>query len=143
MSNPSPTTKWQKGVSGNPKGKPPGVFHTFSDTATRLLEKFGRDELIAISDDEARLNTYPAFQCLVIRQLAGALRAGGPDATINMTEERERLYDRVMGKAVSRTELTGKNGADLQINVVTGVKAIDADFVEIDSEIPAIEDHSK
>ena len=48
-----------------------------------------------------------------------------------MTEEREKLYDRVMGKAVSRTELTGTGGEPLQINVITGVNAVDAEFVEV------------
>jgi hypothetical protein len=108
-------SQWLPGVSGNPKGKPPGVFSTFSDTATKLLEKLGREELIAISDDEARLNKFPAFQCLVIRQLANALRANH-DAPLNLMEEREKLYDRVMGKATQKIE------AD--INVTTNESAL-------------------
>ncbi len=127
-----------RNVSGNPKGRPPGVFHTFSDTAGRILEELSREQIIAISDDEEKLNTYPAFKCLVIRQLANALKAGGPDAPLHLAEEREKLYDRVMGKAVSRTELTGKDGERLQINVVTGVDAVVGEFTEVEpAALPA------
>ena len=120
--------------SVNPKGRPSGVFSTFSDTATRLLEELTREQIIAISDDEAELNKFPPFKCLVIRQLAHALQAGKNEPQILM-DEREKLYDRVMGKAVSRTELTGKDGANLQINVVTGVNAVDADFEVVGNAI--------
>jgi hypothetical protein len=127
MANPN----WLPGVSGNPKGRPPSVFAGFADRATHLLEKLSRAEIIRISEDEAELNKYPSFDCLVIRQLANALQAGKDQPQILM-DEREKLYDRVMGKAVSRTELTGKDGERLQINVVTGLPPIDAQFEVIE-----------
>ena len=122
---------WVKGQSGNKAGRTPSVFAGFADRATHLLEKLSRAEIIRISEDEAELNKYPSFDCLVIRQLANALQAGKDQPQILM-DEREKLYDRVMGKAVSRTELTGKDGERLQINVVTGLPAIDAEFEVIE-----------
>ncbi len=135
MANPN----WLPGVSGNPKGRPPSVFAGFADRATHLLEKLSRAEIIRISEDEAELNKYPSFDCLVIRQLANALQAGKDQPQILM-DEREKLYDRVMGKAVSRTELTGKDGEGLTINLVAGFTrpAVDAEYVEVKK----IEDNS-
>ena len=115
------------GVVKNPNGRPSSLFQGFSDRSALLLEKYGRSEILAIADDDKRLDEFSSFDCLIIRQLASALRANHDSSSVLM-EERERLYDRTMGKAVSRTELTGKDGADLQINVVTGVSAVDADF---------------
>lgn len=113
---PAGNPKWVKGVSGNPAGKPPGVFSTFSDTASRILKELSREEIIAISDDEARLNTYPAFQCLVIRQLAGALKSNSGDP--DLVAERERLFDRTMGKPTNKTELSGKDGGAVEFKPV-------------------------
>ena len=73
---------------------------------------------------------------MILIQLANALSARGDS---DMALERERLLDRHGGKAVSRTELTGKGGAPLRVNVVTGVnhdviEGIVARVTEVDSE---------
>ena len=114
--------------SVNPAGRPPGVFHTHADTSTQILEEFTTSEILAISVDPEKLDKLPTFKAMVLVQIANALSAR--DNNDNALE-RERLLDRVVGKPVSRTELTGKNGAPLNINVITGVNAVDAEFVEV------------
>ncbi|MGB9154362.1 MAG: hypothetical protein WCD70_14885 [Alphaproteobacteria bacterium] len=123
--------------SVNPAGRPPSVFHTHADTSARILEEFTTSEILAISVDPARLDELPTFKAMVLVQIANALSAR--DNNDNALE-RERLLDRVVGKPVSRTELTGKNGAPLQINVITGVNAVDAEFVEVVA--PAVDESS-
>ena len=126
----------QWATSGNPAGRPPSVFASQNDVADRLLQKYTPSEIIAIAGNPARLDQEcSSFQAMILIQLANALSAR--DNNDNALE-RERLLDRVSGKPVSRTELTGKNGEPLQINVITGVGAVDAEFVEVVA--PAIED---
>ena len=125
--------------SGNPAGRPPSVFASQNDVADRLLQKYTGDEIRALAADPKRCaQELSSFQEIIIIQLANALNAR--DNNDNALE-RERLLDRVVGKPVSRTELTGKNGAPLQINVITGVNAVDAEFVEVVAPaLDAIED---
>jgi len=124
--------------SGNPAGRPPSVFASQNDVADRLLQKYTGEEIRALAADPARCaKELSSFQEMIIIQLANALNAR--DNNDNALE-RERLLDRVVGKPVSRTELTGKNGAPLNINVITGVNAVDAEFVEVVDAIDAIED---
>ena len=89
MANPN----WIKGVSGNPSGRPPSFFSGFSDRAGALLEKLTRQEILDISDDSKKLNKYSSFDCLIIRQLANALRAGDIGKRINKSR------NAVIGKA--------------------------------------------
>lgn len=128
---------WVKGKTGNPKGRPPSVFASQNDVADRLLQKYTPSEIIAIAGDPVRLDKEcSSFQAMIMIQLANALSARNNN---DNALERERLLDRVVGKPVSRTELTGKNGVPLQINVITGVNALDAEFVKV-VEQDAIED---
>jgi len=117
-------------------GRPPSVWAGQADVSERLLDKYTPDEIIALAGDTKRMSKeLSSFQAIILIQLANALSAR--DNNDNALE-RERLLDRVVGKPVSRTELTGKNGAPLQINVITGVNAVDAEFVEVVTD--AIED---
>ena len=120
-------------------GRPPSVFASQNDVADMLLKKYAPSEIIAIAGDPVRLDKEcSSFQAMIMIQLANALSARGNN---DNALERERLFDRVVGKPVSRTELTGKNGATLQINVITGVNAVDAEFVEVIAPtLDAIED---
>ena len=115
--------RWAQGQSGNLKGRPPSVFQSFGDRSGHFLKKYTRMELIALADDENALDKHSSFDCLVIRQLANALRAnmGDPD----LTAERERLYDRVIGKAISRVETEATVSVDVQVQHRIG-PALDA-----------------
>ena len=85
----------------NKRGRPPGVFHTFADTASRLLEAHSRDEILAIADSDERLSQLRSFESMVLLQLANSLRRGD----LNLTIERERMYDRIMGKAAQQVNI--------------------------------------
>ena len=120
-------------------GRPASVWAGQADVSERLLNKYTPEEIIALAGDTKRMSEeLSSFQAIILIQLANALSAR--DNNDNALE-RERLLDRVVGKPVSRTELTGKNGAPLQINVITGVNAVDAEFVEVVA--PALEDKSE
>ena len=100
-------------------GRPKSIWSNQADVAERLLQKYTGEEIRALAADPKRCaKELSSFQEMIIIQLANALNARG-DA--DMALERERLLDRHGGKAVSRTKLTGKGGAPLKVNVVTGV----------------------
>lgn len=125
------------GVSGNPSGKPKSVFSTQEQVAGALMERYTPGQILDIAGDPKKLDKLGTWSAVVMLQLANMLKS---HEDLDFAIERERMLDRVVGKAVSRTELTGKDGAALQINVITGVDAIDAAFVEVEPE--QIEDHS-
>ena len=126
-------------VGNNLGGRKASVWASQADVSDMLLARYTPEEIIALAGDTKRMSEeLSSFQAIILIQLANALSAR--DNNDNALE-RERLLDRVVGKPVSRTELTGKNGAPLQINVITGVNAVDAEFVEVVA--PALEDKSE
>ena len=126
MANPN----WVKGHKST-GGRPASIWAGQADVSDALLRKYTPEEIIELAGDTKRMSKeLSSFQAIILIQLANALSAR--DNNDNALE-RERLLDRVVGKPVSRTELTGKNGAPLQINVITGVNAIDAEFVNVDN----------
>jgi hypothetical protein len=100
--------------SVNPKGRNRAVFQDFPQRASHYLEKLSKSEILALASNDEKLDKLSSFDCLVIMQLAGALDRNDK---LNLAAERERLYDRVMGKAVSRTELTGKDGQNFVVTI--------------------------
>jgi uncharacterized protein DUF5681 len=132
---------WTKGQSGNPKGRKASVFHTFADTAGQFLEEMTRDELIAISDDDEKLNAYPAFKAMVLMQLGNALKRSTGE--IDLTVERERLYDRTIGKAaqtvaVNHTGAVAVFTADLSpITDFLGEFTVRKENLPLSSDVPS------
>ena len=119
-------------------GRKASIWASQADVSDMLLARYTPEEIIALAGDTKRMSEeLSSFQAIILIQLANALSAR--DNNDNALE-RERLLDRVVGKPVSRTELTGKNGAPLQINVITGVNAVDAEFVEVVAPAISIED---
>ena len=53
------------GVVKNPNGRPSSLFQGFSDRSALLLEKYGRSEILAIADDDKRLDEFSSFDCLL------------------------------------------------------------------------------
>ena len=111
------------------KGKPPSVWADHTRIVEHLLKKYTGEEIRELAADKKRCaKELSSQQEIILIQLANALNAH--DHNDNALE-RERMLDRVIGKPVSRTELTGKNGDALMINVITGVDAVEGEFVEV------------
>jgi hypothetical protein len=99
-----------KGRSGNPKGKPKGTPNKTTKLAREAIAQFvdgNADRLIGWLDQIAADNPLAAFNCFM------------------------SVCEYHLPK-MSRTEITGKDGERLQINVVTGLPAIDAEFEVIE-----------
>ena len=111
------------------KGKPPSVWADHTRIVEHLLNKYTGDQIRELAADKKRCaKELSSKQEIILIQLANALNAH--DHNDNALE-RERMLDRLIGKPVSRTELTGKNGDALMINVITGVDAEEGEFVEV------------
>lgn len=97
--------------SVNPKGRPVGIFHTLGDRRAHFLATLSRGEILALAADDKRLDSeYKAFDAQVIIGLAESLEHT-PDDKLDPSKERERLYDRELGK-------TGlPNGSSTTVNL--------------------------
>jgi hypothetical protein len=104
MPNPVGNPNWLAGNSGNPKGRPPGVFHTLSDKRSHFLTTLSRAEILAIAKDEKRLDEYTAFEAQVLLGLAETLM-DIPEDKLNPSAAREKLYDREIGKAAQPVDV--------------------------------------
>jgi len=80
---------FEKGQSGNPAGRPSGRA-AFIDRATRYLEEYNVEELMALVNDKDRFGKLSVYDGIVLRGVAEALVKGGA-AT-------DRLLDRIIGK---------------------------------------------
>lgn len=82
---------FEKGQSGNPAGRPSGR-QAFIDRASRYLEEFTIDELMALAKDQERFGRLPVIDGMIVRRLAVALAKGdGADM--------DRILDRIIGKS--------------------------------------------
>lgn len=88
-------TRFKKGQSGNPDGRPQGSknFSTLMDEAVKEIAKLNK------------ISTAEVWQVLIKRGYSEA-----KDGNYMFFKD---LMDRYWGKAIERHELTGKDGADL------------------------------
>lgn len=111
--NPSPATRFKKGMTGNPHGMKPGVvpkkewkMHTRASIAEAFSRFMTKDseELRIIGED----TTIPILDVIVARALLRDRLEGEMDNT-------ERIMERTIGKIPieTRQELTGAEGAPL------------------------------
>lgn len=80
---------FEKGQSGNPAGRPSGRA-AFVDRASRYMEEYSVEELLALTNNRARFGKLSVYDGIVLRSVAEALVKGGA-AT-------DRLLDRIIGK---------------------------------------------
>lgn len=89
----------------NPKGAGAPLGHTNASKNNRIWADLIRK--LAVQEDYKRLHT-----------IAYALYDKAADGDMNAIKE---IGDRLDGKSVATTEISGTDGKDLVINVVTGI----------------------
>jgi hypothetical protein len=97
----------------NATGRKPSAFSGFSDRASHYLEKLSKAEILALASNDEALEKISSFDCLVVMQLAAALDRNDK---LNLAAERERLYDRVIGKPKQSVDIA-HSGAIAQVSV--------------------------
>lgn len=130
---------FKKGVSGNPAGRKHTMFQNHRDFAELLLEQYKPSEIIEIAGDFKKLDKMSSFKAMIMVQLANALDARNKS---DNAQERERLLDRIIGKPVNRTELTGKDGEKLEFNLAVRLEkaqqALDSQPVITDAQFEPV-----
>lgn len=103
-----PNGRWVEGApSPNPKGRGAGreTWQSHADRLDGLLEKYTFAVIKQIIADPTQLDKLPLKDALILRNITNALQGDGL--------ERERLYSRLFGEPIKRSELTGADGKDL------------------------------
>ena len=100
---------WVKGCeSPNPNGRPRGT-ETWQSHAKRLdylLDKYTRGQIKEFVTHPERFDSLPSKDALIIQNIINAFQADGGT-------ERERMYSRLFGEPIKRSELTGADGTEL------------------------------
>jgi hypothetical protein len=89
---------FQPGQSGNPQGSKPLIFQTLNARREHYLTTLTRQEIIDTAASDAALDLYSSWDAQVLIGLAETLERT-PKNMLNPANERERLYDRTIGKA--------------------------------------------
>lgn len=84
--------------SVNPRGKPPSIFQDLPYRREHFLKTLTRSEILTIAASDERLDEYSSFDAQVLIGLADTLKRT-PEEKLDPSHERERLYDRSIGKA--------------------------------------------
>ena len=91
---------FQKGVSGNPKGKPVGAI-SFSTQWKSFIEKVAERNELTTDEVEEQL-----------------LSEGFKRAKAGEFPFWNNIFDRVYGKPLQSTEITGKDGGALNVQII-------------------------
>jgi len=92
--------------SVNPAGRPKSIFQDLGPRRAHFLETLSRDEILALVDDDTRLGKYSGFDAQILLGLADTLRKT-PEDKLDPGKERERMYDREIGKPPQTVALQG------------------------------------
>lgn len=113
---------WVAGESGNPAGRPKGVFHTLSDKRSHFLTTLTRAQILAIAASSEKLDEYTAFEAQVLLGLAETLMET-PENKLDPSAAREKLYDRELGKP-GQPLGGGSENPSVQINVTQQILSV-------------------
>jgi len=116
--------KWKKGQTLNPNGRPrklvSGIIKELESQGVERVSPSQINDIISIFLNLSRTEIAGLAndneQPIYIRVIARKLTATSDD---KLFETLEKLLDRGHGKPTQRTELTGKDGDELKINIVT------------------------
>lgn len=103
--------------SVNPLGRPTSVFQSLSDRRSHWLKTLSRSQILAIADNDEKLDEYSSFDAQVLMGLAETLRPT-PKDKIDPEKARNNLYDREIGRPTNKMELTGKDGDAIEYKAV-------------------------
>ena len=109
------------GVSGNPSGKPKSVFSTQEQVAGALMERYTPSQILDIAGDPKKLDKLGTWSAVVMLQLANMLKS---HEDLDFAIERERMLDRVVGKATQRVELDANVNLSTESALLEGRKRI-------------------
>lgn len=127
--------KFLPGTINNPAGRPPSAFNwqNWRDRVAHIMEKYEPDQLIKLGNQIAQGLKVPvsSFDSLIIVNLSSALQKDG--------KERERLLDRILGKAVIRI---GGETPDKPISIARSISLEDMDTDTL-LELKALIDRGK
>jgi len=116
--------KWKKGQTLNPNGRPrklvSGIIKELESQGVERVSPSQINDIISIFLNLSRTEIAGLAndneQPIYIRVIARKLTATSDD---KLFETLEKLLDRGHGKPTQRTELTGKDGEEFKINIIT------------------------
>lgn len=96
-----------EGRNGHRKGWQP-----YSIRAQYWLDRLSAEELRQLANDKKAFGNLSSYDAIIVRHLVGCI--AGKDVGF----ERDRLLDRIEGKAKNRTEVSGPDGGAIRVGSV-------------------------
>lgn len=101
--------RWVKGApTPNARGRGAGreTWMTHADRVDYILNKYTRGQIKQMAIHPDQIDDLPLKDALIMQNIINALQSDGGT-------ERERIYSRLFGEPIKRSELTGADGAEL------------------------------
>lgn len=129
-------TPWKKGLSGNPKGRPPGV-----SAITKMRESLAADvpEILAGLVAAAKGGDVAAAK-LVLERVLPALKPSEQAQVLNLNDGSLTEQGRAVLRAVAAAELAPGQGAQLLSAISTLARVAEID--ELQARIAALEENN-
>lgn len=130
-------TPWKKGLSGNPKGRPPGV-----SAITKMRESLAADvpEILAGLVAAAKGGDVAAAK-LVLERVLPALKPSEQAQVLNLNDGSLTEQGRAVLRAVAAAELAPGQGAQLLSAISTLARVAEID--ELQARIAALEQNNE
>lgn len=136
---------WQKGQSGNPKGRPKGSG--ISDVEKHLTRIFGKKKARAILGKNLNKEDFSKWRILLMSLSSEDAKTLAKDEDIPLyartklfgsindmkngkTVTQDNMYEDEFGKVAQKMEITGKDGESLDRNFVVSVVRTKEDLEE-------------